>query len=284
MNSTSTLNILIVAALIVLGRPAMVNARSFRPAMYPNGTVLGCGACHVSPSGGGTRTAFGNDVFAIVKGPSSTPFWGSTLAQKDSDGDGYTNGQEVGDPNGIGLATPGWIPTNPGNALSKPVNQAPSITLTNPIEGAHFVAPAAIEMSAMAADADGSVATVEFLAGNVSLGSVSNPPYTLVWTNVAPGNYVLTARATDNLGVSTDSLPVSITVTAPVEPIRFAGMMREGDLLSLSWTGGRGPYVVEMKTNILDAVWIDLLATNATKVSLPRQGDAGFFRIRDAGQ
>ncbi len=284
MNNTPFLGFFLTLILIMLGDPATVQARPFRPAMYPNGTVIGCAACHVSPSGGGTRTAFGNDVFAIVQGPSSTPFWGPTLAQKDSDGDGYTNGQEVGDPNGIGLATPGWIPTNPGDPLSKPANQAPTVTITRPIDGAQYVAPATLEVDAIASDADGTVVSVEFFSGNVSLGVVSSQPFLLVWTNVAAGNYILMARARDNVGASTDSLPVAITVSAPLEPIRFNAIAREGSLLSLSWTGGRGPFVVQMKTNIQDVVWTDLLTTNATTASVIGQGDRGFIRIRDAGQ
>ena len=43
-------------------------------------------------------------------------------------------------------------------------------------------------------------------------------PYSLSWSNSAPGTYTLTAVATDNQGATTTSLPVSITVAAANVP------------------------------------------------------------------
>ena len=43
-----------------LGLPAV--AKTSYPNHIPNGGVNSCATCHVSPYGGGTRTAFGNDV------------------------------------------------------------------------------------------------------------------------------------------------------------------------------------------------------------------------------
>jgi RHS repeat-associated protein len=43
---------------------------------------------------------------------------------------------------------------------------------------------------------------------------IPSPPYNFDWTNVAAGTYTLTARATDNLGSTTTSAGINITVTA----------------------------------------------------------------------
>ena len=94
-------------------------ARSFRVDMLPNGNVLGCASCHVKSSGGGPRTSFGNEVWSIV-GRSRAPFWSEALAAMDSDGDGFSNGQELGDPDGDGIVEAGSQVTNPGDAGSFP--------------------------------------------------------------------------------------------------------------------------------------------------------------------
>ncbi|MCX6892577.1 MAG: PQQ-dependent sugar dehydrogenase [Verrucomicrobia bacterium] len=96
-------------------------------------------------------------------------------------------------------------------------NAAPIVTLTNPIEGAVFVAPASISLQATASDADGTVTNVEFFDGTSSLGSYSAGPYSLA-VNLAPGSHTLTAVASDNLGVTTASAAVTVTVISNSPP------------------------------------------------------------------
>lgn len=99
------------------------NARSFRPNLLPNGNVFSCNTCHVVP--GGPRNAFGLDVEMLVTDNGQEHFWSAALAAKDSDGDGFTNGEELGDPEGTwqpGDANPGETSavTNPGDSSSYP--------------------------------------------------------------------------------------------------------------------------------------------------------------------
>ncbi|MEJ0091490.1 MAG: ThuA domain-containing protein [Limisphaerales bacterium] len=91
-------------------------------------------------------------------------------------------------------------------------NHPPSIALTNPGNGAAFSAPGAITLKASASDLDGSVSKVEFFAGNNLIGADSSSPFSMIWTNSTVGVYLLTARATDNVGLTTVSDPVSVTV------------------------------------------------------------------------
>jgi hypothetical protein len=95
-------------------------------------------------------------------------------------------------------------------------NFAPTVSLTSPASGANFPAPANVTLTANASDPDGSVTRVEFFAGTNSLGQLTNTPWTIQWTNVAAGNYSLTARATDDRGVTRTSAVVSITVGSNV--------------------------------------------------------------------
>lgn len=96
-----------------------------------------------------------------------------------------------------------------------PTNQAPTVSLTAPANGATFTAPASISLTANASDADGTVSKVEFFNGGTKLGEDVSAPYTFTWGNVSAGSYSLTARATDNAGASTTSAAVNVTVNAP---------------------------------------------------------------------
>lgn len=97
-------------------------------------------------------------------------------------------------------------------------NQPPTVTLTAPANGASFTAPASFTFTATAADADGSVAKVEFFQGSTKLGEDATAPYTLPHTVSAPDSYTYVARVTDNLGATADSTAVTITVTSLNQP------------------------------------------------------------------
>ena len=125
-----------------------------------------------------------------------------------------------------------------GQTTSSPVsitvgaaNQAPVVSLTAPAPGATFTAPATIPLAAEANDPDGTIARVEFYQGTTLLGTVTSAPYVFNWTNAVTGDYSITARATDNGGASTTSLPVSVRVNAPAIEITnpLNGAVIEGD-------------------------------------------------------
>jgi len=97
-------------------------------------------------------------------------------------------------------------------------NIPPSVSVTWPANGATFTAPAAIAISANTSDADGTVASVEFRAGSTLVGSDSSAPFGVTWSGVVAGTYILTARATDNLGASTTSAPITVSVTGSPPP------------------------------------------------------------------
>lgn len=90
----------------------------------------------------------------------------------------------------------------------------PTVSLTSPVSGTKYPLGITVPLAATASDADGSVAKMEFFANGQKVGEVTVLPYTLPWTPAAAGDYALTARATDNLGVATDSTSVSITMVA----------------------------------------------------------------------
>lgn len=105
-------------------------------------------------------------------------------------------------------------------------NKPPVVSIVAPTNGAVFIAPADIHIVARAFDSDGYVHTVEFFAGDRSLGVTTNNPFSaspmnpfqIKWEDVPPGDYVLTALATDNDGAQSRSRPVRISVIQ--EPVR----------------------------------------------------------------
>ncbi len=104
-------------------------------------------------------------------------------------------------------------------STSKPVTVTvvppppPSVQIVYPNNGARFVAPAAIPISAVARNFTNHIASIQFLSGSQTLATKTNSWWsTFLWKNVAQGSYTLSAIATDTAGISATSAPVSITV------------------------------------------------------------------------
>jgi hypothetical protein len=106
-----------------------------------------------------------------------------------------------------------------GQCNPNPANIPPIVSLTSPASGAGYTAPASIQLRATATDNDGSVSKVEFYNGSELISSVLTAPYEFNWTNVEPGTYVITAKATDDQGAVTESVPVTVTVDPVITSI-----------------------------------------------------------------
>ena len=105
-------------------------------------------------------------------------------------------------------------PEQTGTVTVASTTLPPSVALVNPTNNARFFAPATIDLEATASSNDG-IAQVEFFAGAKSVGKVTAMPYKFVASELAAGNYALTAVATGIKGLSTTSAVVSVTVTTP---------------------------------------------------------------------
>jgi len=100
--------------------------------------------------------------------------------------------------------------------VSSSGNQLPAVSITSPVNGAIFTAPASIIINANASDPDGSISKVEFYQGAVKIATSTVSPYTFNWNGVAAGSYQLTAKAFDNLNAYSVSSVINITVSNPV--------------------------------------------------------------------
>ena len=107
------------------------------------------------------------------------------------------------------------------------IRTAPTVTLTSPADGTVMDAPGSVTLAADAGDSDGVISLVEFYNGTTRVGQFLNPPYTMALLNLAAGNYILTAVATDNSGLMATSGPVTVSVYTP-EPVgRGTGLIGE---------------------------------------------------------
>jgi hypothetical protein len=93
-------------------------------------------------------------------------------------------------------------------------NSPPTASITSPAIGATFPWHSNINITATAADSDGSVVKVEFFDGATRLGEDTTAPYSFRWKNVPSGSHSLAVKATDNGGLTTTSATVGITVRA----------------------------------------------------------------------
>ena len=214
----SWLHIGIWAALLLAGGWSSF-ARDFRLGMLPNAGQFSCGICHISPGGGGPRNSFGSDVESAIGFNLTAEFW-EAVAGLDSDGDGFTNGQELGDPDGDGSPMAGAQITNPADPASRPAsvpNTPPQVAITKPVDGAVFANITAIVLEASASDTGGSIASVAFRNGSTTLATKTSAPFThtIPAGTLSAGTHALTAVATDNAGAATTSTPITITITAP---------------------------------------------------------------------
>lgn len=91
-------------------------------------------------------------------------------------------------------------------------NLPPIVSITSPTNNTVLNQGETIEVLADATDSDGSVTKVEFFNGNIKLGEDTTTPYSFTWNNLAIGNYVLSAKATDDGNKSTISSTISISV------------------------------------------------------------------------
>jgi len=110
----------------LLGSVIFLIGRSFRVSKVPHGSKFSCNTCHTN-GGGSPLNPFGLDVNSRVTPNGSESFWNAEFAALDSDGDGFTNGEELQDPGGEwpeGSDNPGDVNlvTNPGNANSIPTS------------------------------------------------------------------------------------------------------------------------------------------------------------------
>jgi hypothetical protein len=156
-----------------------------------------------------------------------------------------------------------------GDSGSVIVGTAPSVTITNPVDGAVFTAPATITVNATATGLDG-ISSVQFYVDSISgsdmIGEDFDSPYSAT-TTLSEGSYTLTAVATDDYGLQ-DSDSINITVNP--RPSAALGNPRLLDGLFLfdvtGLTAGK-TNVVQYCTDLSNGLWVSASTNTAASDS-----------------
>ncbi len=117
----------------------------------------------------------------------------------------------------------------------------PTVTVQTPSAGGTVTVGSAINVSAAATSPSGTIASVQFFANGISIGTVTTPPYTLSWTPSAGGVYTITSIATDNSGETTTSTPTIVEAIAAASGIGTVSYFGQYQGLT---DGGRFAFIV----------------------------------------
>ena len=147
----------------------------------------------------------------------------------------------------------------PSVARMVTVQHTPTVTLTQPTDGATFSAPATVNLAATASDADGTVTKVEFFNGTTKLGEDTTAPYGFIWSGVAAGSYTLTARATDDLAATSASVASTVTVSDN-QPPRTVELRFESEPSGLELSVGGSSSTTPFTRSVIEGSNIDVVA------------------------
>ncbi len=154
----------------------------------------------------------------------------------------------------------------------------PTILISSPLTNSQFNAGVEIPVTVQVSATTRVITKVEFLLGATKLGETTASPYNFTWQNAPVGTNNITARVVDDVSDSVQSLPVAVIVTQAQGVSLTAARGATG--VTLTWTGGTGPYVVQKKSSLSDAAWVDVLTTSDLTATVPFAGATGFFRVR----
>ena len=188
-------------------------------------------------------------------------------------------------------------------AVSVQVNKPPTVSITAPANNAQVAIPGTVTINASASDSDGTISKVEFFSNGALIATDTTSPYSYSWPVSTAGTYVLTAKATDNLGVATTSAtviiaagvnqPPTVSLTAPANgahlvsdvPVTFTATAADPDgsivkvdfyadfgVRYLLGTDTKAPYSVTQTLSAYDGFVLTAVATDnkgATTTSAP---------------
>lgn len=74
---------------------------------------------------------------------------------------------------------------------------------------------------------------------------------------------------------------IRLTAGAASTPPTFGTASVSGGNITLTWTGGQGPFLIQWSPT-LPGTWVNILTTSANSAAVPQTGVTGFFRVQSA--
>ncbi len=103
--------------------------------------------------------------------------------------------------------------------------------------------------------------------------------WALAFGNGGSGGDPHTLYFTAGIDGETHGLFGSLAAVAPT----FTSVSNAASSLTLNWVGGAGPFQLEMKTNVTDVTWANVLITTNHNATITNTGPRGFFRVLNQG-
>jgi hypothetical protein len=135
---------------------------------------------------------------------------------------------------------------------------APVVAISAPKNGTVISEGANLLINCTASETGGSIARVEFFADTTKIGEVDAAPYNFTWVNPNSGNYLITARATDNVGTIS-----TVAINIGVESLNYF-WSTTGNIA----TGGDSSFVGTVDTNRLA-----FRTNNIERMSISKDGN-----------
>ncbi|MEB2782930.1 Ig-like domain-containing protein, partial [Algoriphagus sp. C2-6-M1] len=99
------------------------------------------------------------------------------------------------------------------SVISAPaVNQAPSVSIIDPIQDQSFTFGQDILIRTNASDPENKIQKVELFHGEQMIAIVNAAPYEFAWKNAPVGNYILNAKVFDDKGLTAECTKINISV------------------------------------------------------------------------
>ena len=130
-------------------------------------------------------------------------------------------------------------------------NTPPQVSIVSPLQYTTFLNGSNFDIIANATDSDGLIANVQFNNGTSNIGTTTDSPFVYQWYGSTTGTYKVTAIATDNLGATTVSKPITVSVGL-FEAENYIAQQGTDTISYAGASNGKEVYKIDTVNNYLD--------------------------------